>query len=80
MGRKKVRRKVNMPRKQTKLERQFNCPMCSHENVVQCVIKKMQMKGIARCSVCEASFMCDIDKLTTGIDVYSAWVDSCSKD
>lgn len=79
MGRKKVKRKLKTPKKQLKLEKSFNCPICNHENVVQCTVKKALMKGFASCSVCEASFVCDADKLTTGIDVYSAWVDECYK-
>lgn len=79
MGRRKVKRRLNVPRRQPGVERRFNCPVCNHENVIQCTIKRNPMKGYAHCSECEASFVCDADRLTTGIDVYSAWVDQCYK-
>jgi transcription elongation factor Elf1 len=81
MGRRKVQRnKVRRPRRTAVMEKRYNCPVCSHENVVQCTVKKTMMKGFACCSVCDASFVCDANKLTAGIDVYSAWVDSCHKE
>ncbi|ADM12210.1 Elf1-like putative transcription elongation factor [Encephalitozoon intestinalis ATCC 50506] len=79
MSRKRVKRKINAPKRQSKLEKRFNCPVCNHENVVQCTVKRPLMKGFANCSVCDASFTCEANKLTTGIDVYSAWVDECCK-
>jgi transcription elongation factor Elf1 len=81
MGRRKVQRnKIRRPKRAAALEKRFNCPMCNHENVVQCTIKRAMMKGFASCSVCDANFVCDANKLTTSIDVYSAWVDACHKD
>lgn len=80
MGRRKVQRKPRMPLGRPGLEKRFNCPVCNHENVVQCSVKRALKKGFASCSVCESSFSCDADKLTTGIDVYSAWIDECYKE
>lgn len=66
--------------KAAKLETRFDCPICSHENVVQCKITKLQKRGVAFCSVCEAHYGCEVNPLDKPIDIYHAWIDEISKD
>jgi transcription elongation factor Elf1 len=77
MGRKSTRKSV---KKQTaqKLESRFDCPICNHENVVQCKLISKMKRGMASCSVCESRFSCEITTLDKPIDVYHMWIDQVS--
>lgn len=77
MGRKSTRktvRKAAVP----KLETRFDCPICNHENVVQCKVVSKTRKGLAFCSICESHFSCDVTTLDKPIDVYHTWIDQIS--
>lgn len=77
MGRKKARRSGPKKSKRNEaLAKRFSCPECNHENVVVCRIDKSEKKGIAACTVCEATHTCKADKLSAPIDVYTDWVDN----
>lgn len=79
MGRRKVRRtKIKKTPLVQPIEKRFACPKCHQDSVVQCRIMKVQKRGYAFCSVCEAQFRCKANNLTNPIDVYSEWVDECN--
>lgn len=81
MGRKKSRRTtIKRTRVVEKMPKQFNCPQCSHENVVICKINKAKLKGTAHCVSCGAVHKTTITNLTTAIDVYSDWIDNMKSD
>jgi transcription elongation factor Elf1 len=59
------------------LAKQFKCPFCANENVVEC---KMDMKsGVGRldCRLCGANYQMPIHHLHEPIDVFSEWLDDC---
>lgn len=71
------RKSRKAPRKvSAKLESRFDCPVCNHENVVQCKIVTRTHRGVAFCNVCEAHFGCEATSLDKPIDIYHSWVDS----
>jgi transcription elongation factor Elf1 len=35
--------------------------------------------GIIKCRICDAKYQCVTDNLSDPIDVYSEWIDECSK-
>lgn len=63
-----------------KLETRFDCPVCSHENVVQCKIVAKTKRGFAFCSVCEANFSCEVANIEKPVDIYHNWVDYLNSD
>lgn len=80
MGKRKSRRNQIKPKKKRgQLESRFNCPECNNENVVQCRVVRKSGKGMAFCTVCDATFGCPADDLTQPIDVYSNWIDDINK-
>ena len=75
MGKRKSARSKLRRTKLEKLETRFDCPICSHENVVHCRILKSDLRGIACCSVCESQFTCNVTALDKPVDIYHAWID-----
>lgn len=57
-------------------DKKFSCLECHREQMVECRLDYQRDKGRARCGACECVFVCDINKLSQPIDVYSEWVDS----
>jgi len=74
MGRKSTRKTQRKPLA-PKLETRFDCPICNHENVVQCKVTARARRGMARCSICESHFSCAVSGLDKPIDVYHMWID-----
>lgn len=74
MAKKKARSKVKK-KPSLKLESRFDCPICSHENVVQCKIALKTQKGTALCTVCEANYTCLVSSIEKPIDIYHNWID-----
>lgn len=74
MAKRKSRQKVTK-KPGLKLETRFDCPVCSHENVVHCRLNSKLKRGFANCSVCSASFSCLITNIESPIDVYHNWID-----
>jgi transcription elongation factor Elf1 len=74
MAKKKARQKI-VKKPIAKLETRFDCPVCSHENVVQCKIKLAKKRGIVFCSVCDANFSCAVTSIEKPTDIYHNWID-----
>ncbi|CAO3653203.1 unnamed protein product [Cunninghamella echinulata] len=70
MGKRKSKRKPVKKLKQ-KLDTQFNCLFCNHENAIEF--------GHLTCKVCDISWQCSITYLDEPVDVYSAWIDACEE-
>ena len=74
MAKKKTRKQVSknpIP----KLETRFDCPLCSHENVVQTKINTKTNRARIFCSVCDAAFACETTPLDKPVDIYYKWID-----
>lgn len=78
MGRRTTRKTVRKPTA-PKLETSFDCPICNHENVVQCRVGAKTRRGTALCGVCESNFTCQVTGLDKPIDVYHAWIDKLTE-
>lgn len=79
MTKKKTRRsQVKQRRKLTPLPTSFDCPECSAEGTVKIKIVQKK-KGCAYCTVCEAKYVMNVDRLSAGVDVYTKWLDEKSK-
>ncbi|EIE77857.1 hypothetical protein RO3G_02561 [Rhizopus delemar RA 99-880] len=63
MGKRKTKRKPQKKLKD-KLDTQFNCVFCNHENSVDCKIDNANKLG-------------HLNYLDEPVDVYSAWIDAC---
>jgi transcription elongation factor 1 len=79
MGKRKSRKKPVKPRMVLKVPTQFDCPFCNHSQSVECKMQKQRHIGEVRCSVCDASFQCEVTALDEAVDVYSAWIDECER-
>lgn len=77
---KRKSRKVPAKKTSTKLESRFDCPVCNHENVVQCKVIAKTHRGVAFCNVCEAHFGCEVTNLDKPIDIYHSWIDNVGND
>ena len=58
------------------METRFDCPRCNHEKTVHCKVLKGDDRGVAMCTICEASYSCRVHMLDRAIDIYHAWMDS----
>jgi len=72
---KKKTRKMAQKKPKLKLESRFDCPVCNHENVVQCKIVSKSNSGVAFCNVCDARYGCQVTNLDNPIDIYYSWID-----
>lgn len=66
-----------MTKKRPKLAKQFKCPFCANDDVVEC---KMDLKagvGSLACRLCGASYSMPIHHLHEPVDVFSEWLDDC---
>ncbi|KAI7897527.1 transcription elongation factor Elf1 like-domain-containing protein [Cokeromyces recurvatus] len=78
MGKRKTKRKPQKKLKE-KLDTQFNCLFCNHENSIECKIDHQNKVGILSCKICGVSWQDTITYLDEPIDVYSAWIDACEE-
>jgi transcription elongation factor Elf1 len=80
MGGKKAKRRAKQPAPKTrrfgKLEKVFECPICSHEKSVDCKLDRQRGIGSLLCRVCGVEYQADINPLSQAVDVYSAWIDA----
>ena len=74
MAKKKTRKQI-VKKPGLKLETRFDCPICSHENVDHCKLVSKVKRGYANCSVCNATFSCEISNIDNPVDVYHNWID-----
>ncbi|CAO3650221.1 unnamed protein product [Cunninghamella blakesleeana] len=78
MGKRKSKRKPMKKLKQ-KLDTQFNCLFCNHENAIECKLDSSNKVGHLTCKICDISWQCSITYLDEPVDVYSAWIDACEE-
>ncbi|KAI9299792.1 hypothetical protein BJ944DRAFT_143926, partial [Cunninghamella echinulata] len=64
-GKRKSKRKPVKKLKQ-KLDTQFNCLFCNHENAIECKLDQSNKVG-------------HLTYLDEPVDVYSAWIDACEE-
>ncbi|KAG1446977.1 hypothetical protein G6F56_009407 [Rhizopus delemar] len=76
MGKRKTKRKPQRKLKD-KLDTQFNCVFCNHENSVDCKIDNSNKLGHLNCKVCSVTWQYPVTYLDEPVDVYSAWIDAC---
>ncbi|CAO3692827.1 unnamed protein product [Rhizopus stolonifer] len=76
MGKRKTKRKVQKKLKD-KLDTQFTCVFCNHENSVECKIDHPNKLGHLNCKVCSVTWQSQITYLDEPVDVYSGWIDAC---
>ncbi|GAA5805253.1 transcription elongation factor Elf1 like-domain-containing protein [Helicostylum pulchrum] len=78
MGKRKTKRKPQKKLKD-KLDVQFNCLFCNHENSIECKIDHTNKVGLLSCKVCDVSWQCVVTYLDEPVDVYSGWIDACEE-
>ncbi|KAJ2358696.1 hypothetical protein IWW50_000073 [Coemansia erecta] len=78
MGKRKSARKPQT-KKKVRLDVTFQCLLCNHEDTVTVTMDKPKKIGTLRCKVCNAGFQAVINHLSDPVDVYSDWVDACSR-
>ncbi|KAI9230683.1 MAG: transcription elongation factor Elf1 like-domain-containing protein [Piptocephalis tieghemiana] len=74
MGKRRSSKKV-VSRAKVTLDRQFNCPHCSHEKSIDVRLDRPQKIGHLACRVCSVSWSTRITGLSEAVDVYSDWID-----
>lgn len=77
MGKRKAKLLQPKKTKLPKLDKEFECPFCSHLRSV--LVKMDRGRGVASlsCRICGASFDKRINRLDEAVDVYGAWIDAC---
>ncbi|AOA61712.1 Transcription elongation factor 1 [Komagataella phaffii CBS 7435] len=77
MGKRKSSARKPAPKIKQKLETQFTCLFCNHDNSVVCTLDKKNSIGLLECKKCNLSFQAPINSLSQPIDIYSDWIDAC---
>lgn len=80
MGRRKGKRLVANNVKRYKVDKVFDCPLCSHEKVVEVTLQKGVAVADIRCRVCHIHYSSPRGDLSEPIDVYSEWMDQLEAD
>ena len=62
-----------------KLDKEFPCPFCNHEESVTCYIDKKDDFGELSCRICEAKYSVKLKPLLEPIDIYHEWIDECER-
>ena len=80
MGRRKSRKKPAAAggRKKLKLATSYDCPFCYHAGSVKVAIVR-KVHAELRCTACEIKWSCSCGPHEQPIDIFSRWVDECSK-
>ncbi|CAB9510216.1 Transcription elongation factor 1 homolog [Seminavis robusta] len=76
MGRRAKKAPVQTKKRAT-LAKQFKCPFCANEEVVECKMDFKASVGSLTCRLCAASYQMPIHHLHEPIDVFSEWLDDC---
>lgn len=79
MGKRKRATKPPPKKKRPKLNKQFDCPFCGHEQTVDCYLERDEKVGRVECRVCGAKFRAIINHLDEEIDMYHKWIDACEE-
>eukprot|EP01115_Flamella_aegyptia_P004699 TRINITY_DN2009_c0_g1_i1.p1 TRINITY_DN2009_c0_g1~~TRINITY_DN2009_c0_g1_i1.p1 ORF type:complete len:115 (+),score=18.76 TRINITY_DN2009_c0_g1_i1:48-347(+) len=74
MGRRKSR-KIPEKKPKPKVATIFDCPLCNHEQTVECTLYKKKKIGEVVCTVCGGKHQLRINYLSAAIDIYSDWID-----
>ncbi|KAL8835467.1 MAG: hypothetical protein Q9205_001128 [Flavoplaca limonia] len=75
--RKKSSRKPQGKKKKDPLPTTFPCLFCNHENSVSTKLDKKAGTGELSCKACGQQFQTAVNYLSSGVDVYSDWIDAC---
>ena len=63
-----------------KVQKVFDCPFCSHNEVVEIKMERTKNKGTLTCRICGASFLkSPLKSLTREVDIYMEWIDMCEE-
>mmetsp|Transcript_959 Transcript_959/g.1509 ORF Transcript_959/g.1509 Transcript_959/m.1509 type:complete len:167 (-) Transcript_959:86-586(-) len=76
MGKRAKKAPVQTKKRQT-LAKQFKCPFCANDEVVECKMDLKNGTGSLSCRMCSASYSMPIHHLHEPIDVFSEWLDDC---
>mmetsp|Transcript_21003 Transcript_21003/g.34716 ORF Transcript_21003/g.34716 Transcript_21003/m.34716 type:complete len:145 (+) Transcript_21003:127-561(+) len=76
MGRRAKKAPVQT-KKRTTLAKQFKCPFCANDDVVECKMDFRNGVGSLDCRLCGASYQMPVHHLHEPIDVFSEWLDDC---
>lgn len=77
MGKRKSTAIKPKPSRVPKLDKEFDCPFCSHSKAVKVELDRVRGIGALSCRVCGAMYNRAITRLDEGIDVYGDWIDAC---
>jgi len=78
MTKRKGKKAAPPKKKSTKLDKEFNCPFCSHNRSISVAVNKKQMTASLMCRVCGCKYASKINSgLCEAVDVYSNWLDKC---
>lgn len=77
MGKRKKQTKPPPKKKRGRLDKIFDCPFCSNEKTVDCVLERDSNIGRVECRVCSAKFRTIITRLDEEVDLYHKWMDAC---
>ncbi|KAL8431350.1 hypothetical protein ACSSS7_005328 [Eimeria intestinalis] len=77
MGKRKSAAMKPKPNRVPKLDKEFDCPFCSHSKAVKVELDRVRGIGALSCRVCGAAYNRSITRLDEGIDVYGDWIDAC---
>lgn len=77
MGKRKSAAMKPKPSRVPKLDKEFDCPFCSHSRAVKVELDRVRGVGALSCRVCGAMYNRAITRLDEGIDVYGDWIDAC---
>ncbi|KAL8673672.1 MAG: hypothetical protein Q9168_001927 [Polycauliona sp. 1 TL-2023] len=75
--RKKSSRKPQGKKKKDPLPTTFPCLFCNHESSVSTKLDKKAGTGELSCKACGQQFQTAVNYLSSGVDVYSDWIDAC---
>ena len=81
MGRRKSRKKPTAggKKKAPKLATTFDCPFCNHSGSIKITIVKKAYAELNCTSCSEVKWSCIWHQPEQPIDIYSRWIDACSK-
>lgn len=61
-----------------KVMKVFDCPFCSHNQVIEVKMERTKSMGTLSCRVCGVTYQkCPMTSLTREVDIYCEWIDLC---